>query len=188
MDSIRHLKYKWPDGTILDKLKARNIYKVIDHNEDINFHLNKIWYCSFDCKSWTKLLEFIWKSPVEPKIQCFKWMDLIDRLPIRRDNQHSDICRICKLPDSSRHILFDCLFAKGIWNLFGICYPISVSIIDIITGHINGLSKDANYFWNMLSSNILWQIWKHRNEEKYQVKLRVLTEFFRKLTFFKIFL
>lgn len=72
VDSIRHLKCKWPDGTVLDKLKAKNIYKVIDHNEDIIFHLNKIWYCSFDCKAWTKLLEFIWKSPVEPKIQCFK--------------------------------------------------------------------------------------------------------------------
>ena len=53
---------------VLDKLKAKNIYKVIDHNEDIIVHLNKIWYCSFDHKAWNKLLDYIWKSPIEPKI------------------------------------------------------------------------------------------------------------------------
>ena len=188
MDSYRYINYKWPDGVVLDKLKAKNIYKVIAHNVDILAHVNKLWYCSFDIKVWNKLLNSIWKGPCEPKIQCFKWLLLIDRLPIRRDNPDSNICNICRLPETSRHILFDCLFAKEIWNLFDIYYPINVSIIEIVTGHINGISKDANFFWNMLSSNILWQIWKCRNEEKYQGKPRVLTELFRKLTHFKIFL
>ena len=70
--------------------------------------------------------------------------------------------------------------------MFGIVYPIDVNILDIITGHINGLPKDTNVFWNILSSNILWQIWKCRNEERYQGKPRDLTEVFRKLTYFKI--
>lgn len=188
VDSYRHLKCKWPDGIVLDKLKAKNIYKIIDHNEDIIAHLNKIWYCSFDNKNWNKLLNYIWKSPVQPKIQCFKWLMLIDRLPINRDNQNSNLCNICRLPDTGRHFFFYCLFAKEIWNLFGFYYPINVNIIEIVTGHINGLSKDANFFWNMLSSYILWQIWKCRNEEKYQGKPRVLTEFFHYLTHFKIFL
>ena len=113
---------------------------------------------------------------------------LIDRLPIKRNNQHSNLCNICRLPDTGRHILFEIFFAKEIWNLFGIYYPFNVSIIEIVSGHIKGLSKDANFFWNMLSSNILWQIWNYRNEEKYQGKPRVLTEFYHKLTYFKIFL
>ena len=70
--------------------------------------------------------------------------------------------------------------------MFGIVYPIDVNILDIITGHINGLPKDTNLFWNILSSNILWQIWKCRNEERYQGKPRDITEFFWKLTYFKI--
>ena len=188
VDSHRHLKCKWPDGIVLDKLKAKNIYRVIDHNVGILDHLNNFWYCSFDVKTWNKLLDNIWKSPVEPKIQCFKWLVLLDRLPIKRDFQSSDICSICKMPDSGRHILFDCLFAKELWRLFGIVYPINVNIIQIVTGYIKGISKDANFFWNILSSNILWQIWKCRNEEKYQGKPRVLTECYRKLTYFKIFL
>ena len=72
--------------------------------------------------------------------------------------------------------------------MFGIIYPFNVNIFDIISGHINGLPKDTYHFWNILSSNILWQIWKCRNEERYQGKHRDLTEFFRKLTHFKIFL
>ena len=71
VDSYRHLKCKWPDGIVLDKLKAKNIYKIIAHNEDIIVHINKIWYYSFDNKAWNKLLNTIWKSPVEPKNLMF---------------------------------------------------------------------------------------------------------------------
>ena len=62
--------------------------------------------------------------------------------------------------------------------MFGIVYPIDVNILDIVTSHINGLPKDTNLFWNILSSNILWQIWKCRNEERYQGKPRDLIELF----------
>ena len=30
--------------------------------------------------------------------------------------------------------------------MFGIFYPINVNILDIVTGHINGLNKDAIFF------------------------------------------
>ena len=92
---------------------------------------------------------------MEPKIRCFNWLVLLDKLPIKRDNHNSDYCNLCRLSETSRHVLFECLFAIEIWNLFGIYYPFNVTIIDIVTGHIKGLSKDANFFWNMLSSNIL---------------------------------
>ena len=72
--------------------------------------------------------------------------------------------------------------------MFGFIYPINVSILDFAAGHISGLPKDSNLLWNILSSNILWQIWKCRNKERYQGKLRVLTEFFSKLMHFKFFL
>lgn len=71
--------------------------------------------------------------------------------------------------------------------MFGISYPMNINILEIITRHIEGLKKDTNLFWNILSSNILWQIWKCRNEERYQNNPRVLTKFFRKLKYFKIF-
>ncbi|XP_059069967.1 uncharacterized protein LOC131859829 [Cryptomeria japonica] len=188
VDSLRHLNCKWSGGVVMASLKAKNIYSVINQTNDIIVHVNSIWYSSFDTKMWNKLFQYLWRSPIEPKINCFKWLVLLDKLPVKSFNSDSDLCSICRLPETGRHILFDCLFAKEIWSMFGVIYPITVSILDMIIGYISGLPKDSNLFWNILSSNILWQIWKCRNEEKYQGKPRALIEFFRKLTYFKIFL
>ena len=40
--SNSYLKIKWPGGIIISKLKAKDIYKVINHNEDIIGHINNI--------------------------------------------------------------------------------------------------------------------------------------------------
>ena len=85
-----------------------------------------------------------------------------------------------------RHIFFDCNFAKEIWLMFGISITKHVYTIEIIIGSIQGLRKDTNLFWNILSSFILWFIWKFRNEAKFQGIDRILIGFFRKLTRFKI--
>ncbi|XP_057849360.2 uncharacterized protein LOC131060216 [Cryptomeria japonica] len=192
VDSLRHLHCLWPGGVAMDCLKAKHIHSVINQNKDIFSHVNSTWHLSLDDKMWSKVFQRLWKSPVEPKINCFRWLVLLDRLPIKRfstdSDSHFDLCNLCKVPETGKHILFYCLFAKEIWNRFGIIYPFNMSILNIISGYVPGLHKDSNLFWNMLSSNILWQIWKCRNEEKFQGKPRVLTEFFRKLTHFKNFL
>ena len=79
------------------------------------------------------------KNPVEPKIRYFKWLVWLDKLPIKRDFVNSNICNLCRVPETGRHILLDCIFAKEIRKMFGIVYPINVNIFDIIFCHINGL-------------------------------------------------
>ena len=69
---------------------------------------------------------------------------------------------------------------------FGISITDHVSVLDTILGNISGLKKDANFFWNILSSHILWFIWKSRNEDKFQDVGRSLTLFQLKLIRFKI--
>ena len=147
VDSHMHLKCKWSDGVVMANLKAKNIYRSIDQNKDIIKHVNNVWYSSFEADVWKKYFDYIWKSPIEPKIKCFKWLVMLDRLPIKRVHADFDICSLCKLPDTSRHILFDCLFAKEIWKMFGIIYPINITIIDIVTSHISSLHKDSNIFF-----------------------------------------
>lgn len=61
-------------------------------------------------------------------------------------------------------------------------------MLDTILGNISGLKKDANFFWNIISSHILWFIWKSRNEDKFQDVGRSLTLFQLKLIRFKIVL
>lgn len=85
-----------------------------------------------------------------------------------------------------RHIFLDCIFAKEILLMFGISTTNHVYTFDIITGYIQGVKKDTNLFWHILSSFILWFIWKFRNEAKHQGKDRSLTRFYRKLAHFKI--
>ena len=85
-----------------------------------------------------------------------------------------------------RNIFFDCNFAKEIWLMFGISITKHVYAFEIITNFRQGLKKDANLFWHILSSFILWFIWKFRNEAKFQGIDRSLTGFYRKLTHFKI--
>ena len=70
--------------------------------------------------------------------------------------------------------------------MFGFSITKNVYIIDIIIGFIHGLKKDSNLFWHILSSFILWFIWKCRNEAKFQGIGRGLTRFYRKLIHFKI--
>ena len=117
VDSHRHLKCKLLDGVVMAILKAKNIYKIIDHNKDIIEHTNSIWYSSFEEYVQKKYFDFMWKSPIERKIRCLKWLVMLGRLPVKRYHAYSEICSLCRLPKTGRHILFDCTFAKR----FGTC-------------------------------------------------------------------
>jgi hypothetical protein len=187
VDSDNYQKIKWPSGIALLNIKAKDIYKVINHNEDILSHINKIWYTDLDKHAWMKKFDYLWKSSIDPKIKCFKWLLILNKLPIRNSFSTVDFCNICRVPETGRHILFECTFAKEIWLMFGISIPTSFTIFEVITGFICNAKNDVNIFWNILSANILWQIWKCRNEERFQNKPRLLTESFQSLTYFKIF-
>ena len=70
--------------------------------------------------------------------------------------------------------------------MFGLSITKHVYNFEIITRCIQGLRKDTNLFWHILSSFILWFIWKFRNEAKYEGNDRNLTGFYKKLTCLKI--
>ena len=71
--------------------------------------------------------------------------------------------------------------------MFGISIPSTFNIFEIIIGFIYNAKKDVNMFWDILSANILWQIWKCRNEERFQNIPRLLTESFQRCLFKNIF-
>ena len=186
VDSHRFLYFRWDDGSLLHKIKAKDIYKVLNKDHSILSHLNTTWYMNLDSLEWHKILDKFWKSHIPPKILHFKWQLLLDRLPVKNQAGDTDSCSICRVPENLRHIFFTCHFARIIWNFFGISITDHVSVLDTILGNISGLKKDANFFWNILSSHILWFIWKSRNEDKFQDVGRSLTLFQLKLIRFKI--
>ena len=128
---------------------------------------------------------YLWKSSIDPKIKCFKWLLILNKLPIRNSFSDINYCSICRTPETGKHIFFECTFAKEVWLMFGISIPSNFSIFEVITGFILNARKDVNMFWDITSSYILWQIWKCRNEERFQNIPRMLTEVFRSLTHFK---
>lgn len=82
----------------------------------------------------------------------------INRLPFKKDHSNSDIWNVCRIPESVRHIFFQCNIAREIWLLFDISIPNQIPILDVLTGYIKGVKKDTNLFWHILSTEILWYI------------------------------
>ncbi|XP_059076776.1 uncharacterized protein LOC131876029 [Cryptomeria japonica] len=185
VDSNSYLKIKWPDGIIISKLKAKNIYSVLNYNVDVINHVNNIWNTDLDISSWKKYFDYLWKISIDPKIKCFKWLLILNKLPIRSSFFDVNYCTICRTPKMGNHIFFECSFAKEVWLMFGISIPSNFNFFEVITGFISNAKKDVNMFWDITSSSILWQIWKCKNEERFQNIPRMLTESFRSLTYFK---
>jgi hypothetical protein len=73
VDSHRFLSFCWDDGTLLHKIKAKDIYLVLRKDHSILSHLNSIWYVNHDSSEWQKILDKFWKSHIPPKILLFKW-------------------------------------------------------------------------------------------------------------------
>ena len=94
---------------------------------------------------------------------------MLDRFPIKTNLGAYDTCTVCIMPDSMRHIFFECSFAREIWWLFGLSLTQHVFTFDIITGYILGLKKDANLFWNILSSYILGSFGSSEMRKKFKV-------------------
>lgn len=106
---------------------------------------------------------------------------MLHRLPIKDNQNDTIICNLCRTFENIMHIFFNCIFAKEVWNMFGVNFNNSFSHFDILNGFIKGVKKDSNLFWAIFSCEILWIIWKFMNEAKFQNRDRMLTESLRRL-------
>lgn len=176
------LSFAWTDGSPLGSLKPISIYNTLSSNYNILNHLNSIWYSDLSHAQWSNILKALWGSLLALRKKTFRWLLLLDKLPVRSDYMKEDLYSICKVKDSSRHIFFNCIIDKEIWLMFGFTLPLHSCILDLAIGYIKGLKKDTNLFWNLLFRDILWYLWKIRNLKKFQGQERALTESFRSLT------
>lgn len=102
-----------------------------------------------------------------------------------------DICEICKVPKTIYHIFFQFFYANEIWNLFWNGHDIwglngRVNWKDILMGFDIKISKELHLFYFLLMTEIMWVIWKARNEDKYSGVRRILTESNKRFTFFNV--
>ena len=59
IDSNRYQKIKWPGGVSISSLKAKNIYSIVNNNDDIISHINNTWYTDLDTPTWKKHFDYL---------------------------------------------------------------------------------------------------------------------------------
>ena len=130
------------------------------------------------------ILKQIWKDKcIPPKIKVFAWRLLLGALPTaqRLHSRVNDItpnCCRCGSIENDFHLFFDCPFSKITWmisdvNLRPNLFPDNVSMAHIIAYITSNCSTKATL--NRIF-NILWQLWKARNDLKFQGKMQEPTQ------------
>ncbi|XP_027072055.1 uncharacterized protein [Coffea arabica] len=129
-------------------------------------------------KSW----KVLWKQNVNQKLKVFMWKSLHGALPVRelifnRTKQGNPMCAGCgEREETIEHMMFQCKKAKEIWKMA----PVQWEGLEHLTGcfmkwwsaileaqESRGEAVQVN-----VTINILWQIWKARNEREFNQKER----------------
>lgn len=97
----RYLSFLWKDGSPLPKIKANVIYNSLNHDTSVIDHVNTLQNVHHNPTAWYKIFENLWKSPIPPKIKCFRWQLLLNRLPIRNNVVAYDLCFVCNKLESA---------------------------------------------------------------------------------------
>lgn len=126
------------------------------------------------------LKQKLWKCSSHPKAKHFLWKIMSRALPTgsnlkwRHVTTFDQCKRCCAAPETEKHMLFDCPYAKMIWRASGV----SNVTINVATGTLEE-KKNACITCNTTSGlshlkdlpiSILWRIWKSRNMLIFQQK------------------
>ncbi|XP_052137824.1 uncharacterized protein LOC127756520 [Oryza glaberrima] len=163
-------KLRWkftPNGECNSKSAYKEIWKrEASHGSQVSEHARTI-------------LKQVWKDKCMPaKIKAFAWRLLMGALPTAsrlnfRISEISPNCIRCGMIENDFHLFLDCPFSKITWiisdiNLNTDIFSDNVSMADIIACIVNNCSNKASL--NRIFS-IMWQIWKARNDLKFQGKV-----------------
>ncbi|KAL4576458.1 hypothetical protein LXL04_012552 [Taraxacum kok-saghyz] len=107
----------------------------------------------------------VWLMEIPIKVNCFVWRDNVGRVPsavalIRRGIPvDSTICKGCRTEeDDSKHILFDCPFARTVWRWIMTWCSIQFPCFQ------SQLLKKRRHTLLSICYGALWWIWRARNE------------------------
>lgn len=94
---------------------------------------------------------------------------LINNRVLTRDNLakrrklEDKTCLFCAKKETCQHLFFDCVVAKRCWVLISEIIEVSVGGNMVNIGKF-WLSSKRNGLLNIVTSVVLWSIWKLRNE------------------------
>lgn len=114
----------------------------------------------------------VWAIKVPPRVHMFLWL-LINNKVLTRDNLakrrkiEDESCLFCSEKETCQHLFFDCVVAKQCWHMFSVLLG-SIVGFDIANIGKFWLSNKKYVLLNMVTSAVLWSIWKLRNEICFQ--------------------
>jgi len=114
----------------------------------------------------------VWGIKVPPRVHIFLWL-LINNRTLTRDNlaKHRKVddasCLFCVENESCQHLFFGCVVARRCWSVVAELLGIQVGGDIVSVGQL-WLSEEKYSVINMITSAVLWSIWKLRNELCFQ--------------------
>ena len=115
----------------------------------------------------------VWKLVIPPRVQFFQWLlsshnRILTRVNLKKRSDVSDpTCLFCNELESITHLFFDCCVAMNVWKV----------VTEVIDVNIGSDYESIARLWvankkffiaNVISSAILWSLWKLRNEICFQ--------------------
>ena len=109
----------------------------------------------------------VWKLRVPPKIHVFLWLLSNNKLMTRDNLRKRHIikpldCVYCVCNESIQHLFFDCVVAKCTWDVVNSAFNCNIGSNFESVGRF-WLSNNNNAALNIVTSDVMWTIWKNRN-------------------------
>jgi hypothetical protein len=83
-------------------------------------------------------------------------------------------CSLCKEIESVKHLLFECLISKLLWDMVFEVFGISVT--DFLSIASKWICNTRHLQFNIISSAVIWSIWNNRNSIVFNKKSLVKYE------------
>lgn len=114
----------------------------------------------------------IWKIVIPPRVQFFLWLlsqnKLLTRDNLAKRRDVSDLtCLLCSENESITHLFFECCVATNVWKLISEMLEIEVGT-DYESVAKYWIANKRHMLSNIVSSAVLWSLWKLRNELCFQ--------------------
>lgn len=110
----------------------------------------------------------VWSLKIPPRVHFFLWLVMNNRA-LTRDNLakrrkvDDESCLFCSEKETIQHVFFYCVVAKQCWKI----------VLDILGVHVGENLVNIGTFWlsnkrhcllNMVTSAVIWSVWKLRND------------------------
>ena len=138
----------------LNNVKSKLFYRNLVSQKVERPHQEKNWAAMLNINSFQGIYQRKIHDIHENKLKEFNFKLLQGILPCGTNlkkwrKKSCDLCKICKVQEDVRHMLYECSFAQGIWNDLGEFLQKNISFYTLVTG--DNLTQPENVITTMIA-------------------------------------